>query len=153
MKILRPVSLLLLATLFLSACTISMSDSLVVISEDYLTDQNREELVELVHEKAKSLGGECKLLSPKRQYYRCTSVDKHEGLRMGIGYLPKGQYAIVVSSEQAHAFPPRADSVVSGKFIGDTQKELEVWMRSIVPEDAIVRAERLYIGHDAVHEF
>ena len=144
--------LLLGAALLLGACVQSFASSIVFVDEAYLTDEVRNEIVADVYEKTEQLGGECKLLNPQRQVHRCPLGQDH-GLVVGVGYNLEGGYMITVRSTTAHWIPPSESKVTSGRFVGDTQKELEEWMRSIVPDEAIIRAERSYSGYDVIQEF
>ena len=102
------------------------SFSSVYIDDTYLSDQFRNNLVENVYKKANQLGGECRLLNKQRQYHSCPLETKERaGLRLSIGYNPKGDYSISVKSTYVHWFPQSDQKITSGKFIGDTQKELE----------------------------
>ena len=144
---------LLGAPLFLSACVQSISKSSVVIDETYLTDELRNELIADVYEKAEQLGGECKLINSQRQFHSCTLETKGPSLRLSIGYNPKGIYRISVTSTYGHWIPQSDQKITSGKFIGDTQKELEEWMKSLIPHEAIIRAERTYLDQDFIQKF
>lgn len=145
--------LLLGAALFLGACGQSISISSVSIDDAYLTDHLRNELVGEVYRKAEQFGGECKLINTKRQFHSCRLKPGNPSLRLSVGYNPKGDYRIAVTSTFGHWLPQSDQNITSGKFIGDTQKMLEDWMRSLIPHEAITRAERTYIGHEIVHVF
>ncbi len=139
--------------LVVSACAQSISSSYLLIDQAVLTDQLRDDLVAKVYAKAEMLGGECKLLNPPREYHTCTVDSGMPSVRLAIGYTTKGEYGVFVSSTFGHWFPPSEQKVTSGAFIGETQKELERWMRTLVPEEAVIRAERTYVDYDSVHRF
>ena len=145
--------LLLGAALLLGACAQSFAFSIVVVDESYLTDEVRNEIVADVYEKTEQLGGECKLLNEQLQVHSCRLGPDHGSLVISPGYNHEGGYLIVVRSTTVHWIPPSESKVTSGRFVGDTQKELEEWMRSIIPDEAIIRAERTYLGSDVVLEF
>lgn len=145
--------LLVGSALLLGACAQSFASSIVVIDEAYLTDEVRNEIVADVYAKAEQLGGECKLLNSQRQVHYCPLQPDNPSLVVGVGYSPRGDYVLYVRSNYVHWIPQSESKVTSGRFIGDTQKELEEWMRSIVPDEAIVRAERKYSGYDVIQEF
>ncbi|MBV1866944.1 MAG: hypothetical protein KUG69_03415 [Marinosulfonomonas sp.] len=146
--------LFLSAALFLGACGQLFSTSAVYIDDALLTDQLRKELIDKVYEKAELLGGECKLLNRQRQYHHCPlKAGDPSFLRLSIGYDPKGSYGIYVDSSVGVWLPKSAQQVTSGKFIGETQKDLESWMRSIVPDEIVIRAERSYSNHDITQSF
>lgn len=141
------------AALFLSACSQSISTSSIIIDGAYLTDQIRKELVREVYKKAEQFGGECRLTNTQRQFHSCSLAPGNPSLRLSIGYNPKGDYRIAVTSTFGHWLPQSDQKITSGKFIGHTQKELEKWMRSLIPNEAIIRAERTYLDHDFTQGF
>ena len=141
------------SALLLGACSHSFATSIVVFDEAYLTDEVRNEIVADVYEKTEQLGGECKLLNQLRQLHRCSLPLDNPSLAVGVGYSLEGNYMIFVTSTRSHLFPQSISKITSGKLVGDTQKELEEWMRSIVPDEAIIRAERTYPGSDVILEF
>jgi hypothetical protein len=150
MKLLLPLG----AALFLGACVQSISTSAVFIDDTYLTDKFRNELIGEVYEKTEQFGGECELRNIQRQYHSCLlNIPSNPSLRLSVGYNPKGNYRIAVISTFGHWLPQSDQNITSGKFIGSTQKELEVWMRSLIPHDAIIRAERTYLDHETVQTF
>jgi len=144
---------LLCIMLGLSACAQTITTSHLSISENYLSDAIRRNLVDQVYQKAESLGGECKLLSAKRQYHTCAGQSGNPSFRFGVGYGPKGDYSVSVTSTLGHWVPPSKHAVTSGGYLTKLQKEFEQWMRSLVPENAIVRTTRTYSGYDHKEEF
>lgn len=148
----RILLVLLGAPLFLSACAQSISTSSVFIDDTYLTDESRNELIADVYEKAEHLGGKCKLISTQRQFHSCSLEPENPSLSLSVGYNPKGNYSIAVTSTYVHWIPPSDQKITSGKFIGDTQKELEEWMKSLIPHEAIIRAVRTYSDHDFIQK-
>ena len=147
------VFVLFVAALFLGGCAQSISTSSVYIDESYLTDEFRNKLVSEVYEKAELLGGECKLINSLRQVHVCNLKSGNPSLQLDIGYNPKNDFSITVTSTYGHLFPPSEQKVTSGYFIGATQKELEEWMRSLVPNVAIIKARRTYLDYDFIQKF
>lgn len=145
--------LLVGSALLLGACVQSISTSSVFIDEAYLTDEVRNEIIADVYAKAEQLGGECMLLNQPLQVHYCRFEPKNPSLILSVGYTLRGDYTISVRSNYVHWIPQSESKVTSGRFIGGTQKELEEWMRSIVPDEAIIRAERTYSGYDVIQEF
>ena len=147
----------ILLLLFLSlacACGQTISDSTVEIHEEFLTDQTRRDLTEAVYTKANQMNGTCKVLNDARQYHTCSFAStENPALRLTIGYDLKGRYRITVTSTFGHWLPQREKKITSGRFVGDAQRELEAWMRSLVPDEAIVRAERSYVDYETIQEF
>lgn len=139
--------------LCLSACVQTTTTSHVGISGSYLTSEAREDLVEQVYQKAEQLKGDCRLLSAKRQYHRCFVKSGNPSVELGIGYSTKGNYSISTTSTLSHTVPPSERKVTSGAYLTDLQKELENWMRSLVPEHAIIYTKRAYIGYDVSEKF
>ena len=74
-------------------------------------------------------------------------------MELSIGYDPKGQYRMSVSSIYVHLLPPSEGAVLSGRYVSDLQKDLEIWMRSLVPSAAIVSAKRSYANYDGTEDF
>lgn len=144
---------LLGASLFLGACAQSISTSSVIIDGRLLTDQLRNELVEAVYKKSDDLGWKCSLVNSQRQFHSCSLDSGNPSLRLSVGYSPKGTYRISVVSTYIHWFPQNEQDITSGKFIGNTQINLEEWMRALVPDTAIIRAERTYLDHDTTQRF
>lgn len=141
------------SAIFLGACAQSFSTSSIFIDDTYLTDEFRNQITAEVYEKAEQLGGKCKLVNTQRQYHSCPLMARGPSLELSVGYNPGGNYRIAVTSTYVHWFPPSDQDVTSGKFIGGTQKDLEKWMRSLVPDEAIIRAERTYLDYGVIQEF
>lgn len=138
---------------FLGACVQTMTSSYVLVNDDYLSDRTRENLVEQVYAKAKLFEGECKLISSKRQYHTCSLKPANPSFQLNIGYNRNGDYLISVISTFGQWLPPSEANVVSGEYLSDTQKDLEIWMLSLIPKEAVIQAQRSYIGYDAIQEF
>ena len=138
--------------LFLGACTQTITSSYIQVNDSYLSDLTRESLIDQVYAKAEQLGGECKLLSVERQYHTCSLKPDNPSLQLGIGYTPKGHYTISVTSTLGHWLPPSETNVISGEYLPDTQKDLEIWMLSLLPTEAVIQAMRSYVGYDVTQE-
>ena len=150
----RTILLSLLGTsLFLGACAQSISTSSVIIDDRILTDQLRKELVEAVYKKSDEFGWKCNLINSQRQFHSCSSESGNPSLRLSVGYNPKGTYRISVVSTYVHWLPQSEQEITSGKFVGNTQRNLEDWMRALVPTAAIIRAERTYLDHETTQRF
>lgn len=139
--------------LCLGACTQTIISSYIQVNDGYISDPTRESLVERVYAKAEQLGGECELLSVERQYHTCSLKPNNPSLQIGIGYTPKGHYTISVTSTLGHWLPPSETDIISGKYVSDTQKDLEIWMLSLLPTEAVTHAMRSYVGYDVLQEF
>ncbi|MGJ8584173.1 MAG: hypothetical protein ACSHXD_08785 [Marinosulfonomonas sp.] len=141
------------AALFLGGCVQLLSTSSVYIDESYLTDEFRNKLVSAVYEKAEQLGGECKLTNSLRQVHVCRFEADNADLTLIVGYNTENDFRITVSSTYGVLFPQSEQKITSGYFIEATQKELEEWMRSLVPNEAIIKARRTYSNYDFIQEF
>jgi len=146
-----PISLSVV--ILVSACTQSISSSSVYVKKSYLTKEFQDELVTRVYDKAAVLGGECKLLNSQREYHICALEPGNPSLKLSIGYNASGDYRISVESTFGHWLPRSEQEITSGKYIGEQQKHLEKWMRSIVPDQAVSRAERSYLDYDTIEAF
>lgn len=139
--------------LFLSACTQTMSTSKVIIDKEYLNTRLKEAIVAEVYNKSSQFAGNCKVLSAQRQFHSCLLTQSNPSVRLEVGYYHNGKYVISVTATRVHWFPPREERISSGQLVGEIQKELEEWMRSLVPPEAIVKAERTYVGYEFIQEF
>ncbi|WP_424831654.1 hypothetical protein [Ruegeria sp.] len=147
------IPLSLSVAVFLGACAQSFATSSVYIKSSYVTLELREELVTKVYEKAILLGGKCKLINAERHYHTCQLAPGNPSLELTVGYNPGGEYRISVKSTYVHWLPQSERKITSGKYVGAQQKSLEKWMRSVVPGDAVDRAERTYLDNDTIQEF
>lgn len=145
--------ILALASLLLTACTQTITSSTVRVDESYLSDSRRGELVKRVYEKASDHGGDCKLVSEARQYHVCSLADGNPHVELSVGYNPGGHFIISTSSTLVHWFPPTTKKVTSGAYLPALQRDLEAWMLSLLPKDAILEATRTYVGYGVSREF
>lgn len=139
--------------LLLGACTQTIIESSIQVNERYLSDQTRSQLVQAVVAKAEHLGGVCKLVSEERKYYTCSLGSNNPQLNIGLGYNSKSVYTITVTSTRGHWLPAEEGEVLAGKYLTDMQKDLEVWMHSLLPEEAVMSAKRSYVGYNATQDF
>lgn len=139
--------------LFLSACAQTMSTSEVIIDKAYLNTASKEAIIAEVYKKSAQFAGDCKVLSAQRQFHSCLLTQSNPSVRLEVGYYHTGEYAISVTTKLVHWFPPGEEKIESGQLVGKTQKELEKWMLSLVPPEAIVKAERTYVDYDFIQEF
>ncbi|MDP3340145.1 hypothetical protein [Frigidibacter sp.] len=74
-------------------------------------------------------------------------------MQLSIGYTPNGAYMISVESTRVHWLPPRERDVHAGRYLTDLQYNLEGWMRSLLPPEAIIETTRYYPGYDTRQGF
>jgi len=143
---------LVLCAVGLSACSQTITNSTIVVDEKFLSDDEKERLVDEVYKKATELGGNCRLVSEQRQYHRCIFNVSGGETSIGVGYNAKQRFLISVSSMISHGIPPADDKVVSGYYLPELHRKLEAWALSLVPPEAAITAERSYVGYDASEE-
>ncbi len=152
MRIPRALTLIF-ASAFLASCVQTMISSSLMVDKDYLTEVAREDLVGKVHAKAEELGGACKLINTERQVHICYLATGNPSMQLSIGYTRNGAYMISVVSTRGHWLPPRARDVHAGRYLTDLQHNLEGWMRSLLPPEAIIETTRYYPGYDTRQSF
>lgn len=118
--------------------------SVVIVDENYLTEALRVEAIAQVYEKSQSLGGNCREISVKDSRHICSFGAQNPSLSISIGRNSKGEFLVGVSFTHTHWFPPSRDDVLADKYVSPQQKELEIWLKEIIPSFAVDKAVRVY---------
>ena len=144
--------LLTLVVLFISGCQQTMMGSLIIIKREFVTEEFRSDLVGRIYSEILGLDGSCSLISREREFHNCRVVIDGQMYIFALGFTPKGSYLISLEHTHAHLFPASRQKVLSGRYIPNNYKIFETWIKSLIPDDAVLEMYRRYIGYEDFKE-
>lgn len=133
------------ACVLLVGCATSLTSALVVIKPSYMTKEIEDSLMESLKEKANALDAHCSLANESKPKRRCYTQGENPSILIVFGYAPSGNFVMSAKSTRTHFIPPTDEDVKSGKFVTQRFRDLEDWMRNLVPQDQILETHKSYV--------